>query len=371
MSSHLQRNGLPPDSPMITKQAIDALAHQMPRWLEGRGKDTDIVISSRIRLARNLVSIPFPGAAHHSDLERVVEQVYDAVRRVRVLHDATPIDMEQLDALDRKFLVERRLISPVFADSRHPALVVVGDDELVSIMVNEEDHLRIQSIQPGFGVRESWRLSSQLDDEFAENLDYAFSDQYGYLTSCPTNTGSGLRVSMFVHLPALTMLGKAEEVMRELAPHEIAIRGFYGEGTEVIGNIFQISNQLTLGCPEMYIILRLEEIGKQVLDLERESRERLWKEQKVLLEDQVFRALGILQNARVLSAIEFLTLWSMMRLGLDLEIINGISREVLNQLMMTTQPAHLQKQHQELSDVDSRDVMRAIVVRDIVGGNCA
>ncbi len=371
MSSHLQRNGLPPDSQMITKQAIDALAHHTPRWLEGRGKDTDIVISSRIRLARNLTKIPFPSAAHSSDLEHVVEQVGNALSRVRVLHDPMPIDMEQLEELDRKFLVERRLISPIFADSHHPAAVVVGDEELVSIMINEEDHLRIQSIQPGFGIRESWRLCSQLDDELADNLDYAFSDQYGYLTSCPTNTGSGLRVSMFVHLPALTMLGKAEEVMRDLAPNEIAVRGFYGEGTEVIGNVFQISNQLTLGSPEVDIISRLEEIGAQVLDLERQSRERLLKEQKVLLEDQVFRALGILQNARVLSSVEFLTLWSMMRLGLDLEIINGISREILNQLMMTTQPAHLQKQHQELSDVDSRDVMRAIVVRDIVGGHRA
>lgn len=371
MPSHFRRNGSPPDSPVITKQAIDALAHQMPRWLEGRGKDADIVISSRIRLARNLVKIPFPSAAGEADLERVVEEVYDAVRKVRVMNDASSFDMQQLDELDRKFLVERRLISPVFADSHHPAAVVVGDEELVSIMVNEEDHLRIQSIQPGFGVGESWRISSQLDDELAENLDYAFSDQYGYLTSCPTNTGSGLRVSMFVHLPALTMLGKAEEVMRDLAPNEIAVRGFYGEGTEVIGNVFQISNQLTLGRPEMEIISRLEEIGTQILDLERQSRERLWQEQRVLLEDQVFRALGILQNARVLSSVEFLTLWSMIRLGLDLDILHGMSRQALNQLMMTTQPAHMQKQHQELSDVDSRDVMRAIVVRDIVAGNGA
>ena len=242
-------------------------------------------------------------------------------------------------------------------------MAVVGVDELLSIMVNEEDHLRIQSIQPGFGVRESWRLISQLDDELAESLDYAFSEQYGYLTSCPTNTGSGLRVSIFVHLPALVMLGKAEEMMRELAPGEIAVRGFYGEGTEVIGNIFQISNLLTLGRPEMEMLSRQEAIGRDLLDHERQAREQLYRAQRVFLEDQVFRAVGTLKNARVLSSVEFLSLLSTLRLGLDLEIIGGLDRQQVNQLMMITQPAHLQKQHRELIDVESRDVMRAELVR--------
>jgi protein arginine kinase len=366
MSNNFHPQGRLSNSDDSPRQTIDFLLHRVPHWLEGQGKDADVVISSRIRLARNLSRFPFPSAANAPQLDKVIEEVQEAVDNVRVLHDASCMDMQELDDLDRKLLVERRLISPLFADSRHPAMVVVGDDELLSVMVNEEDHLRIQSIQPGFGARESWRLSSQLDDALAENLDYAFSDKYGYLTSCPTNTGCGLRVSIFIHLPALTMTGRAEEVMRDLAPNEIAIRGFYGEGTEVIGNIFQISNQLTLGLPETEIISRVEEIGKYVLDLERQSRERLWREQRILLEDQVCRALGILQNARVLSSVEFLTLWSALRLGLDLEIINGMSRHHLNELMMTTQPAHLQKQHQELQDVESRDVMRAMMVRDKV-----
>jgi protein arginine kinase len=371
MSSQPHRNGpLPSPSPHATDILSHLLAH-IPRWLGGQGKDADIVISSRIRLARNLAASPFPATASQPCLAAVVKQVYAAAQRAHVLSRAAFLDMEELEDLDRKFLVERRLISPLFADGHHPAMVVVNDDELLSIMVNEEDHLRIQSIQPGFGIRESWRLISQLDDELGESLDFAFSDRYGYLTSCPTNTGSGLRVSMFVHLPALAMLGEAEEVMRELAPGEIAIRGFYGEGTEVIGNIFQISNQLTLGRPEMEMLSRMESIGREVLDSERQSRDQLFSKQKVFLEDQVYRAVGILQNARVLSSVEFLTLLSTLRLGLDLEIVNGLDRQQVNQLMMTTQPAHLQKQHRELRDVESRDVMRAVLVRRLVACNGA
>lgn len=351
------------DSSIGTAHLLNSLAQQIPRWLEGRAQDADIVISSRIRLARNLNDFPFPVAANRSDLAQIVDKVYRAAHSVRILPKAVFLDMEELNELDRKFLVERRLISPLFAESHHPGMVVVGEDELLSIMVNEEDHLRIQSIQPGFGVRESWRLISQLDDELSENLEYAFSDQYGYLTSCPTNTGSGLRVSIFVHLPALAMSGRAEQVVHELAPSEIAIRGFYGEGTEVIGNIFQISNQPTLGRPETEIISRLEAIGQRLLELERQTREQLQHGQKLILEDQVFRALGILQNARVLSSVEFLTLLSTLRLGLELEMIGGLDRHHLNQLMITTQPAHLQKLHHELMDVESRDMMRALLVR--------
>lgn len=351
------------DSSPHSAQALNALVGHVPRWLEGRGQDTDIVISSRIRLARNLQGFPFPIAASASDLGCVIEKLQRAVPGIRILHKAVFLDIEKLDELDRKFLVERRLISPLFADSRHPAVAVVAEDELLSIMINEEDHLRIQSIQPGFGVRESWRLITQLDDELAEHLNYAFSDQYGYLTSCPTNTGTGLRVSIFVHLPALAMAGKAERVVRELAPSEIAVRGFYGEGTEVIGNIFQISNQPTLGRPETDVISRLEAVGERLVHLERETRVQFQHEQKLMLEDQVFRALGILQNARVLSAVEFLTLLSTLRLGLDLEMVGGLDGHQLNQLMMITQPAHLQKLHHELMDVESRDRMRALMVR--------
>jgi len=348
---------------------LNGLLKQMPRWFCGQGKEANIVISSRIRLARNLRDMPFPGTATPEELSRVVQKVYEAAHHVPVLGRAVFLDLQQLDDLDRKFLVERRLISPVFAESRHPAMVGVGEHELLSLMVNEEDHLRLQSIQPGFGVRESWRLMSQLDDELAEKLEYAFSDQYGYLTSCPTNTGSGLRVSIFVHLPALAMSGRAEQVMRELAANEIEVRGYYGEGTEVIGNIFQISNQLTLGQPELDFISRVEEVGRQLIAMERQTRGQLQMAQRSALEDQVYRALGILQNARVLSAVEFLTLLSTLRLGMDLELISGLDRQRLNLLMMTTQPAHLQKQHHQLMDVESRDIMRAQVVRRQIAGS--
>lgn len=351
------------DSSTPSAHVLDGLVRHVPRWLEGRGQDDDIVISTRIRLARNLHALPFPIAASASELGGVIDKVQGVAPSIRLLHDAVFLDIEKLEELDRKFLVERRLISPQFADSRHPAMAAVAEQELLSVMINEEDHLRIQSIQPGFSVRESWRLIAQLDDELAEHLEYAFSDQYGYLTSCPTNTGTGLRVSIFVHLAALATAGKAERVMRELAPSEIAVRGFYGEGTEVVGNIFQISNQPTLGRSEADVISRLEAIGQRLVHLEREARLELQHERRLVLEDQVFRALGILQNARLLSTVEFLTLLSTLRLGLDLEIVGGLDAHQLNHLMMITQPAHLQKLHRELIDVEGRDRMRALMVR--------
>jgi protein arginine kinase len=272
--------------------------------------------------------------------------------------------MQKLGKPERKFLVERRLISPAYADSRKPAMLVVGENEYLSVMVNEEDHLRIQSIQPGLNVDEAWQLISHLDDELGEQLDYAFTDHFGYLTSCPTNTGTGMRVSLFVHLPGLALLEELESVLGKLAPSEITVRGFYGEGTEVVGNIFQISNQLTLGRTDDSIIKRMEEVALKLLSLEADARERLMAEQQLRVEDKVFRTIGILQNARMISSVEFLNLLSNLRLGMDLGLIRSENRRLLNELMVVLQPAHMQKIYRDAQEDERRDVRRAQLVRE-------
>lgn len=352
------------ESSKTTVQNLNLLAKRLPGWLEGNAPHSDIVISTRVRLARNLCAYPFPNAADNEELEEVVHEVFRVLTPSQLLGDAMFLDMRKLNKPDRKFLVERRLISPPYAETSRPALLVVGEDEYLSVMVNEEDHLRVQSIQPGLNVEEARRLISQLDDELGEQIDYAFTNQFGYLTACPTNTGTGMRVSLFVHLPALAMLEEIETVLGKLAPSEITVRGFYGEGTEVVGNIFQISNQLTLGRTDESIIKRMEEVAEKLTSLEADGRERLLDGHRLRVEDKVFRTLGILQNARMISSLEFLNLLSHLRLGIDVGILKHVDRGLLNALMVTLQPAHLQKMHREAQNDERRDLRRAQLVRE-------
>lgn len=344
--------------------SIDAMLSSSPGWLSADTQnDNRIILSTRIRLARNLKSVLFPSTATNEQLEQVIELTEDACAGIKMLNDAYFIPMHELDDISEKVLVERRLISPVFASSAHPRMVIVDPREHVSIMVNEEDHLRLQSIQPGLALQEAWRLISLLDDELSEKLEYAFSPQFGYLTACPTNTGTGMRTSIQAHLPALSILQEVEQLVKKLAPSEIAVRGSYGEGSEVQGNIYQISNQLTLGRTETAIIDRLEVVAQKFIEAEQHARDRLFKHERVLLEDKIYRAVGILQNARVMSSQEFLDHLSMVRLGVDLEMLSGFQVEMLNQLMLITQPAHMQKMHKKRYKAGQRDVQRAEIIR--------
>jgi len=347
-----------------TAKNLNILVKRLPRWLECDAPHANIIISTRTRLARNLTEYSFPNAAAREELEAVVCDVYNAIASSQQIGEAMFLDMQKLGKLERKFLVERRLISPPFAETGKPAMLVVGEDEYLSVMVNEEDHLRIQSIQPGLNVEEAWRLIAQLDDELGEHLRYSFTDQFGYLTACPTNTGTGMRVSLFVHLPALAILEEIEKVFHKLAPSEITVRGFYGEGTEVVGNIFQISNQLTLGRTDDSIVRRMEEVGQKLLTLETDARERLLDDQVVQIHDKVYRAIGILKYARLLTSLELLNLLSFLRLGFDLGILKNADRSFLNELMVTLQPAHMQKKYREMDHDLPRDVHRAHVVRE-------
>ncbi|MCG3121455.1 MAG: Protein-arginine kinase [bacterium] len=347
-----------------TVRNLNTLVKRMPRWLENEAPKANIVISTRVRLARNLEGHAFPNAAEKEELYAVIREVYDALASSPQLAGPMFLDMLRLGKLERKFLVERRLISPPYAESDNPAMLVVGEDECLSVMVNEEDHLRLQSIQPGLNVEEAWRLMALLDDDLGEHLDYAFTDQFGYLTACPTNTGTGMRVSLFVHLPALALLEELEKIFKKLAPSEITVRGFYGEGTEVVGNVFQISNQLTLGRTDDSIVKRMEEVGEKLVSLEDEARERVLDEQVVQIYDKVYRAIGIMKYARVLTSLELLNLLSYLRLGFDLGIFKNTDRSFLNELMVTLQPAHIQKKYRDMEDELPRDVHRAHIVRE-------
>lgn len=347
-----------------TAKNLNALTRRLPRWLGNNAPHANIVISTRVRLARNLAGYKFPRTAESGELYEVIREVYRAIGTSQQLAGSIFLDMLRLAKLERKFLVERRLISPPFAEAENPAMLVVGENEYLSVMVNEEDHLRVQSIQSGLQVEEAWQQIVQLDDELGESLDYAFTDQFGYLTACPTNTGTGMRVSLFVHLPALAILEEIEKVLKKLAPTEITVRGFYGEGTEVVGNIFQISNQLTLGRTDDSIVARMEEVGQKLISLEEDARARLLEAQAVAMHDKIFRAVGVMKYARTLSSLELLNLLSYLRLGFDWGILRASDHSFLNELMVTLQPAHIQKRYRELDDDLQRDARRASIVRE-------
>lgn len=357
---YIANEGAPADQ-SVTK--IDQLQSRFAPWL-AEDVDSDIVISSRIRLARNLKGFAFPNRATRQELSEVTEKVKTACLQSKSLKQALIIEMGKLSELDKKFLVERRLASPQFIEQKYPAMLVVGKDEDVSIMVNEEDHLRIQTITAGIAIQKAWRRIRNVDDDLDDHLVFCYSRDFGYLTSCPTNTGTGLRVSFFVHAPALIMSGQEKAVLEGLSSSEITIRGFYGEGSEPVGNVFQVSNQLTLGRMEKNIIARMTAAAKNIVDMERQARDELLRVDRVKLEDMAYRAFGTLKYARILSSMEAMNLISNVRLGCDLGIINSINRVALNQLLALIQPAHLQKSSREQLDAVERDQVRADYIRE-------
>ncbi len=344
-------------------QYLNSLSQHCPKWLDSSGKHSDMVISSRVRLARNLKKKSFPNRASSKALNQVLEIIRDCLSKIEDLQDAIFLSFNELDELDRQFLMERRLVSSNFVKIDRPCGLIIGKDELISIMINEEDHLRIQSIQSGLEINKTWQSIRRIDDALARSLEFAYSEQYGYLTACPTNTGTGIRVSFFINLSALALAGKIDKIMREIAPSEIAVRGFYGEGSDVLGNIFQISNQLTLGRTEPAIINRIENIADQLIRLEQNARDDVLQENRIVAEDKVYRAVGVLKHARILTSVEGVNFLSLLRLGVALNLIEGIDNKSLNELLVLIQPAHLQKLHQRSLDAQERDILRMKLIR--------
>lgn len=343
-------------------QLNDLLKHTS-EWLKGTGPNSDIVISSRVRLARNLEKAPFPHWASKIQGEKTLNIIADAALKSDYLKTASFFKLADLDSVDKQFLVERHLMSLEHAQKTNHKGIAIDEEEIVAIMINEEDHIRLQVMQSGFNLFEAWNIINTIDDCLSRELDFAYSAEWGFLTACPTNTGTGMRGSVMLHLPALVMTRQIDRVLAAIAKLSFTTRGLYGEGTQATGNLFQISNQVSLGRSEDEIISDINGIIRQIIEQEGQAREALFSKNKVMLEDRINRSLGILKNARIISSQETTELLSMVRLGADLGIIAGIDRRNLNELFIITQPAHLQKLENKKLSAAERDLKRAELIR--------
>lgn len=337
---------------------------QRTSWLNHDGPETDVVLTSRVRFARNIAGIPFVNRCVPSDLRSVMGIAEQHLLEADL--GLTWVPLRETPQLDRQVLVERHLISGQHAKGELPRAVAISTpDESLSIMVNEEDHFRIQMIRPGLALNEVFKRINAVDDTIESRVDYAFHPQFGYLTACPTNVGTGIRLSVMLHLPGLKLANEIEKVRRAAQAMSLAVRGIYGEGSEASGDMYQISNQTTLGKSETDLLHQFEsEIIPQVIEYERVARRSLLEKRRVFLEDQVFRALGILQNARLLKADEALGLISHVRLGVALDLIDHIPLRTLNELVLLTQPGHLQQVCGREMDQSERRAQRATLVRE-------
>ncbi len=349
---------------MTAPRNMDELFGSPSPWLLGEGPHADMVLSTRIRLARNLDDVPFTHRAREEQLQGVLASVSTAAQQASAFRDGLLLRMNEVEPLDRQVLVERHLVSHELGDGARPRGILVAPDARLSLMINEEDHLRLQALTPGFQLAEAWSLADAADDELDQSLEFAFSDEIGYLTSCPTNAGTGLRASVLIHLPALVLLEEIQRVLKSIMQVGLNVRGLYGEHSEVMGNLFQISNQTTLGRSERDSIDSLERVTRQIIETEERARERMLRDARIQIEDKVWRAYGTLRHCRSIHAREVINLCSAVRLGVAMGLTGLCPLRVLNELLVLTQPAHLQRQHGgELSPAD-RNIVRAQFVRE-------
>jgi protein arginine kinase len=321
------------------------LTQHAGEWLRGAGPHSDIVISSRIRLARNLAGFPFVGRANRRQRFDVVERCRQPIASGALGAPPWWLDLAKGSDLERQLLVERHLISRQHAQggADFPRGVAVGDSETFALMVNEEDHLRLQVLRSGMQLREAFEQAEHLDDVLEQCLDYAYSPRWGYLTACPTNVGTGLRVSVMLHLPALKLTGEIEKVRRAARDMHLAVRGLFGEGSDALGDLYQVSNQTTLGKSEEEVLSDFEKlIVPQIISYEQQARQALLKQRPALLDDRIWRAWALLTHARVLGTEEVLAMLSHLRLGVNLGRIDTVDIRTINELFLLTQPAHLQ-----------------------------
>ncbi|KPJ50525.1 hypothetical protein AMJ40_02665 [candidate division TA06 bacterium DG_26] len=343
---------------------IENLVKKSAVWLNGKGPHAEVVLSSRVRLARNLVEYPFVHRAKVEQLRKIGTAVKNSLQKVDYLKKANILPLHSLHPLDRHLLVERHLVSYDLIKHTKERVLVLSEDEKLTVIVNEEDHLRLQTFASGLDLSDAYRLIDRVDSDLESELDYAFSDQFGYLTACPTNVGTGMRASVLLHLPALVLTKEINKFLRAVSQLGISVRGLYGEGTEVKGNFFQVSNQVTLGKREEDILAELEKIVKDIIGYETGARETLLKDARAFVEDKIFRAYGIIKNARILTSDEVINLFSAVRLGIGLGMIESVDVGTLNELLIFTQPAHLQRLFGKEMRPDERDIARANYVRE-------
>ncbi len=348
---------------------LDAILQHRPQWLVPTSAGGSIAVSTRVRLARNVAELPFPHRCSNAQRRSVIERVHAAARTTSALRDARLYPLDTLGPLDRQVLVERHLVSPEFIAQDRAAALLVAADQSCAVMINEEDHLRMQVLREDLHLEESWDVMQRIEQELEQSLTFAFSARYGYLTSCPTNVGTGLRASVMLHLPALVHEHKIGSVISAVGKVGIAVRGLYGEQSEAQGNLFQVSNQITLGRSEIEIVRQLHHIVTRVIEHEHATREKLIRTAPHKLRNDIGRAYGTLKYAEILTSKEATELLSMLLMGVDLQVLTDVSRACIADLLLEIQPAHLQKRCNKELTSEQRDIMRAALIRERLGAH--
>ena len=336
-------------------------------WLKTDGPHADRILSTRVRLARNLAGIPFVGRALDEDLQGVYRTVSAAALAAELFRGGAAQTMSELPLLDRQFLLERHLVSHDLTGDGGARGLVLAVDERASVLINDEDHVRIQSLEAGFRLEESWVRAQGIDEALEAALPFAWSGELGYLTACPTNVGTGLRASVLLHLPALVLTQRMKQILVGVTQVGLTVRGYHGEGTEVMGNFLQLSNQVTLGQDEEEILTKLTRVVRQVLDWEEKAQEQLLRQVRWQVEDKIMRAVGVLRSCRLLSSQEAIGLLSACRFGNTLGMRNVPEIAVLNELLIRCQPAHLQRAAGREMNSEERNEYRARLVREVLG----
>ncbi len=346
------------------------LANQCSSWFGAEGPGWDIVISSRVRLARNLADYEFLSCLTPVRQQEILDKLSEAILSLSLGDEVCFMDVDRAATLERQLLTERHLISRQHAAGKGPRGVVVSAKESFTAMINEEDHLRMQVYAAGFNLGDCWKRINAIDDMIEQKVRYAYSERWGYLTACPTNVGTGIRVSVMLHLPALKMTGQIEKFVTAAKDADLAVRGLFGEGTDALGDFYQLSNQVTLGVREEDVVRELSEtIVPRIVEYEKAARQVLLEQKPHTLDDKIQRALGVLKSACLISSQEALYLLSSVRLGVNLGRVPNLSLSTINELFLLTQPAHLQLRAGKMLDADQRDALRAQIIRQKLANN--
>ena len=344
---------------------INNIGTKVSKWFQDSGESPQVIISSRIRLARNISNHRFTTHCDYQEKDAIISELREAILQTSIGSLAQYVDIATANQLQKELLIERHLISKNLCKNKGPRGAIISKDEAFTAMLNEEDHLRMQVILPGLKLDQCWEIINRIDTEIENQVKFAFDQRLGYLTACPTNVGTGIRVSLMLHLPALKMTKQIEKLLNATKEMKLAVRGLFGEGTDALGDFFQISNQITLGVREEDIIEKLtQKLIPKIVEYELVAREHLLCHENSLLEDKIYRARGILENAYLINSKEALFLLSNLRLGINLGKIKDIDIATINELFMLTQPAHLQKNAGGNLTPRERDELRAKIIRN-------
>ena len=354
------------------QKTLQEMSGRKPLWLDASKREGDeVIVSTTASLTRNLHGYNFPLNSNEAELDEVLDRVWSACATVEELSESNMVPLQELSWEDRRLLLERQLISSAMVEIDRPAGVAIGSGEYFSMMINDDDHIRMQQVEAGLVPEETWSFLEDVDEGLGRQLPYAYKEPFVFLTASPTNVGTGLRVSIIVHLPALVLTNEVETVLRHATQYGVQVRGIHGEGSSVYGNLFQISNQLTLGRSEGDIVKSLVRVATLLTDHEIEARSTLWLQARLQLEDKIHRSIGLLRTARILAISECMNLLSAARLGVNMEVLTGVETSRLDELMILTQPSHLDRREGQVLDPSERDILRAELVRtriDVTGG---